>query len=196
MEGQKEGTVQRAGSLYKLMRVLNKAFTFLTDLGAVLATIILIMMTLMICYSVIMRYYFGMPAGWSNELAEYALLYITFFGATWLLKRDGHVRVDVLLNYISDRGRTILNFWTTLLAVAICAFITYHGTLSTIDHFQRGIPVIKSLAVAKYLLLWVIPAGMFMLTLQFVRDFIVQARQLLGLIKGKTAQEQVKDNTI
>ncbi len=193
MEKQMETTlISKTTFLQGVMGRLNKLFDFITDLNAALAAILLILMTLMICYSVVMRYYFNMPAGWSNEVTEYILLYITFLGATWLLKRDGHVRVDLLLNNMGKTARSLLNIWTTLLAIGICALIIYHGTLSTIDHFHRGIPVIKSLSIAKYLLIWIIPAGMFLLLIQFIRDLFFHTGQFFISIRKK---EDRKDKT-
>lgn len=187
MKREKE-TLLPETSLQKITRSFNTLFDLITDLGAVLAAILLILMTVMICYSVVMRYYFGMPAGWSNEITEYALLYITFLGATWLLRKDGHVRVDLLVNNLDEPWRIMLNMWTALLSILVCILITYHGTLSTLDHYHRGIPVIKSLSIAKYLLLWVIPAGMFLLLIQFIRDFVVMVGQLFTLIRGKSGK--------
>lgn len=181
---------KKASLLQRCLHGYNTLFDLIAALGAIFAAAILIFMTLMICYSVIMRYFFRMPLGWSNEIAEYALLYITFLGATWLLKKDGHVRVDLLLNSVGEVWRALLNAWTSLLAIAICLLITYHGTLSTIEHYQRGIPVIQSLVIAKYLLLLIIPVGTFMLLLQFINDFVFYATQFILQLKQKLSIKQ------
>jgi TRAP-type C4-dicarboxylate transport system permease small subunit len=98
--------------------------------------------------------------------------------------------VDILLNSVGEAWRALLNAWSSLLAIAICLLITYHGILSTIEHFQRGIPVIQSLVIAKYLLLWIIPFGTFLLLLQFINDFVFYTTQFILQLKQKLSIKQ------
>ena len=52
-----------------------------------------------------MRYFLNRPLVWVLELTEYALLWVTFLGAAWLLRQGGHVQVDVIVDFMSRRWK-------------------------------------------------------------------------------------------
>jgi len=161
----------------------SSIFDRLLKILAVIAGCIIVIMTVMICASVIMRYFFRMPLGWSIEISEYMLFFIAFLGAAWLLKNDGHVKIDLLTNNLPLLPQIFFKIWTSFLSAFICLVITYYGTISTIDHFHRGIPVIQALAIPKYLLLWVIPVGTLLLLIQSIRDISSNINEFRALFK-------------
>ena len=55
---------------------------------------------------VLFRYVINSPLGWSEELARYAFVWVTFVGAAVLLRRrDGHPAVDSLHQSVGPRAR-------------------------------------------------------------------------------------------
>ena len=50
------------------------------------ATLIFVAMMLVVCAEVLLRYGFNSPISWVVEISEYALLWITFLGAAWVLR--------------------------------------------------------------------------------------------------------------
>ncbi len=133
---------------------------------------------LMVCISadVTARYLFKSPISWVFESTEYGLLYITFLGAAWLLRRDGHVRVDVVLNRLSPQPRLILEIITFLILAGICFMLFWYGTQVTIDNFKRGILSVKYYEVPKFIFLAVIPLGSLLLFIESIKKIINQYR--------------------
>jgi TRAP-type C4-dicarboxylate transport system permease small subunit len=121
-----------------------------------------------------MRYLFRSPTGWVIEVCEFALLYITFLGAPWLLKQDGHIRVDILFTFLNRKVSRILNTTTSLVGAIACGFLFVYGVLSTWHHFQENTLIIQTLNMPKWELLIVIPIGSFFLVLQFLCIFYGQ----------------------
>jgi C4-dicarboxylate transporter DctQ subunit len=156
-----------------------------TGLMALIAGLLLCFMMVSICYDVVVRAFGLQPPVWVTEITEYILLYVTFLGAAWVLKEDGHVRVDVALNQFSERTREGINIGTSVLGVLVCLVLTWFGAETTWDFFNRSIPVIKSLSVPKFLLLGIIPVGSFFLCIQFLH-------KTLGLWKDYTKSSDVK----
>jgi len=150
-----------------------------------IAGLLLLFMMFSICYEVILRYFLFRPPAWVTEISEYILLYTTFLGASWLLKREGHVKVDVILSRLGSRGQKIFNMITSMLGVIICCILVWFGAEMTWDYYCQGIPVIKSLSVPKFLLLGIIPIGSFFLVIQFIR-------QVHGFWMGLKAEEMAK----
>lgn len=140
----------------------------LDTLGVIAGTLTILVM-LVICYLVVMRYIFHRPPAWIVELSEYLLLYITFFGAAWLLRKDGHVNVDIVLIFLPDSWKRALNVITAVLGTISCLILAGIGTWVTANNYTRGLYSIQTLSVPKWILLAVIPLGSFLLFIQFLR---------------------------
>ena len=139
------------------------------DTLAFIAGVLTILVMLLTCYLVVMRYIFLRPPAWIIELSEYMLLYITFFGAAWLLKRNGHVNVDILFFFLPGSWQRALNVITSALGTISCFVLAGIGTWVTADNYARGLYSIQTLSVPKWILLAVIPLGSFLLFIQFLR---------------------------
>lgn len=125
-------------------------------------------MILMVSYSVLGRKFFGLSGAWAVELSEYIMLYLTFLVAPWVLKQDGHVRVDVLLNFLGPRLRFFADAITTTVATVVCVVLFWFSLGVTVESYQRGVTLMKILQVPEYLLLAVIPLGSLLLSLRLV----------------------------
>jgi TRAP-type C4-dicarboxylate transport system permease small subunit len=129
------------------------------------------MMMLLVCCSVVMRYILNLPVGWVVEVCEFGLLFITFFGTTWLLKKDGHIKVDLVISKLPLVVRKVFFRVTCLIGAVACGFLLWFGTYETWDHFQRSTLVIQTLETPKWMLMIVIPFGALLLIIQFIRMF-------------------------
>ena len=143
---------------------------------AALAGLLLIFMMFSICYEVVLRYFLFSPLTWVTEISEYILLYATFLGAPWVLKRDAHVKVDIVLARLGLKTQKTLNLATSLIGIGVCLVLVWFGTQMALDLYQRGIPVIKSLSVPKFLLVGIIPLGGLFMAVQFVRRMVAYSR--------------------
>ena len=65
---------------------------------AAAAAVVLIFMTISVNYEIIMRYFLNNPTLWVNRASCFSLIYITFLGGAWVLAKEGHVRIEVLLD--------------------------------------------------------------------------------------------------
>jgi len=172
-----------------MLRKLSLFLDRIIDGAAIIAGFLLLFMTFSIGYDVLMRYFFLQPTAWAVDITEYILLYITFLGAPWLLKKKGHVKVDVIHNLLSVQKQMILDLATSFFGVLICIVLFWFGILTTYDHYIRKIPVIKTLEVPKFILLAVIPFGSLLLCAQFIR----QAMASLKSFKQKEIVKKKED---
>lgn len=179
------------------MRPLQKAgavFDHIIDSLAGMAGVLVIAMMFIMSYESIMRYFFHAALGWAVEVSEYIVFLLAFLGAAWLLKLGRHVRVDLVLTLLKPKARVLLNVATSAMGVIICLAIAWFGVASTIDHFQRGIPVVKTLAFPKFTLLLFIPLGSFMLSIQFLRQTYghVKSWRAIAREEQEIAKEELK----
>ena len=157
-------------SLSKTIKYIEAAFDTIMNISAVFAGVLVVLIMLCVCMDVIMRYFFNNPLLWVVEMGEYAMLYITFIGAAWLLKIDGHVTIDILTMRMSGKKRNIFGMITSIIGVFISGFFVYYGALVTWDHFARGVYNPSLLQFPKAPLIAVIPFGAFLLLFQFIRN--------------------------
>lgn len=143
---------------------------------AFFAGIILLLITIFVCYSVIVRYAGFKPPVWVLQFTEYALLWITFLGAAWLLKKDGHIRIDTLVSRLNPKSLRIVGIIDDFLGFVVSGIVCWFGTLHTIDLYQREILDVKGVSVVKYALFLIIPLGGLTLSIQFGRDLFAKIR--------------------
>ncbi|MFC2014272.1 TRAP transporter small permease subunit [Chloroflexota bacterium] len=136
---------------------------------AYVASSLLLVSWFIVCLEVFMRYSLNRPLTWVVEATEYILLYVTLLGAAWLLKEDGHIKLDLVLNRMNPRTQAVLNFTTSLLGAVTCLVIAWYGTQSTIMHYQESLRTFTALELLKWPFLIVIPFGIFLLFIQFAR---------------------------
>ena len=155
-------------------------FDVIIDTMAFLAGLLLLAMTLTVAYSVTLRYLHFKSPIWVLQYTEYALLWITFLGAAWLLKHDGHIRIDSVITRLSAAVRRKLEFFNDIIGALVTLIVFIFGALHTIDLFQRGILEVKGTNVEKYLIYWIVPLGGLMLSIQFIRRAVNKIKTLPG----------------
>jgi TRAP-type C4-dicarboxylate transport system permease small subunit len=65
------------------------------------------------------RYVLELPLQWSEEVARYAFVWMTFLGAATLMRmRDGHPAIDTLHHIVGERVRAMLEIFSKLVVIA------------------------------------------------------------------------------
>jgi TRAP-type C4-dicarboxylate transport system permease small subunit len=131
---------------------------------------LLMFVTIGTCVDVLLRYSFNRPISWMLELTEYAMLYIPFLGAAFVLKEDGHIRIDLVITFLSERSRGWLNVVTSFVGGVVMLTYTWFGAQVTLDYFKRGVPSLESLKTPMFLILMIIPIGGLLFSIQFFRQ--------------------------
>lgn len=153
---------------------------FLTKLGAVwdrfldvsmlVSAVAVVLASLLTLSDIASRQFFASAQGWAIEIAEYCLLYLAFFGAAWLLREDGHVKVEVVVEVLGPRSQAFLGMATSAVGVLVTGVLAYFATTTTIMEYMAGTKMYESpLKPPLYPLLIPIPVGAASLCIQFMR---------------------------
>ena len=151
------------------MRLLRTILDRTIDSLAVFAQVLVVLVMLVVCADVILRYFFNRPMFWVLESTQFALVFITFLGAAWVLKNDGHVRMDIVINRLSQRTQNQINIATSIFCAIACLVVTWYGVKVWWDYFQIDYLYAGSLVIPAYYLEAVIPIGGSLLFIQFLR---------------------------
>ncbi|MFC2068927.1 TRAP transporter small permease [Chloroflexota bacterium] len=154
------------------MRLIGKIVPFfdsITRVSAFISAIFLIFIILAVTIGVSMRYLFDSPQAWVIELCEYSLLYIVFLGSAWLLAKDGHISMDLVINRLRPITQAIINTITYFVCMVVSLIIIWYGILVVIDSYQKGLFYYTVLETPTYPILAIVPIGSFLLFIQFMR---------------------------
>jgi C4-dicarboxylate transporter DctQ subunit len=151
----------------KLLAKAIKIYDRIIDISVILAGILVIFLMLSVSLEVALRYFFGHPTSWVVEIAGYILLFIPFLVAAWVLKREGHVRMDLVLNRLSPMAQSVVNAITSFVSAIVCFILTWFGVKATVYYIGYQTPTV--LMMPKSLLIAIIFVGMFLLFVQLLR---------------------------
>lgn len=159
---------------------LDRMLMCVETMLAVLAGFLLLFITFSICASIALRM-MNLPVPlWSVQFNEYALLWITFLGGAWLLRRKRHVALDILTRRLSERNLRLIGALHAVLGLLVCGSLTWICGAVVWDHFQRGVVDVRAVDVPKHWILAVVFFGFLTLTLEFMCEMLLEVRQVRG----------------
>lgn len=153
----------------KLLTKITATLDRIIELAALLAAILIVLTMLAINADVVWMHLFGGSIIWVLEIATFCLLYITFLGAAWLLKREGHVKMDLVLARLKPRAQVTLNVITSIFGIIICLVLVWWGVKVTWEHFQEAYYIRSLINYPTWPLIAIIPVGSFLFFIQFLR---------------------------
>jgi TRAP-type C4-dicarboxylate transport system permease small subunit len=101
---------------------------------------------------------------WILEVSEYVLPLATFLVAPWLLYRNEHVRLDILLTAWPRLGHV-----TNVVGLAVCVVLVIYGVRTIQNSAAQGSMIFKSVVFPEWWLYVPVPVCFALLTIEFVR---------------------------
>lgn len=123
--------------------------------GAGMVAFILVVQT----YSVVMRYAFARAPSWAEELSSYALVGVVMLTLGRVLRRRGHLRINVVRNALSPRARRWLDVATTSASIAYVVALIWGGSRLALDAWQVDLRSESSLQAPLWLPYLIVPLG-------------------------------------
>lgn len=143
-----------------------------------------LIMVIVTCVVVVMRYVFDAGAVWLQESVVWMHAVVFMIGASYTLQQDEHVRVDIFYRDMSVRRRAWVDLLGTLLfLLPLCGFLGYKAWDFVVVSWQLGessrepggmpypfVPLLKSVLLLMPLLLAVQGVSMLIRTLNTLRE--------------------------
>ncbi len=111
-------------------------------------------MAILVATQVFFRYVLNSSLFWSEELARYMLVWLSFFGATVAYYRNLHPGVDTLSSRLSPAYQRVTRILVHVVAMALAAVLIISG--AQFAWFIR-MQVSPALSIHKWIILLVIP---------------------------------------
>jgi len=131
----------------KALQGFVKVWDRLIDGFMVLAGILFWVQMLIVNIEVFSRYFLT-PTIWVAEISSIIILWICFLVPAWVLRKDAHVRMDLVLQRLKPKTQAMINFFTCLAGVVVMLIVAGAGLMTTIYWIgNKTLPI--SLTVAR-----------------------------------------------
>ena len=147
----------------------SKIYTLLMNSCGAIAAVTFGLMSLLVSFDVIFRNLNLDIIPASVEISEYMLMIATFIAAPWVLYRNEHIRIDVLLNAIPKSVTFLLELVSNLIGFLVTAILTWQSIIVLTDYYSQGSVVFKELIFPEWWLTLPLLIGSVLLSLEFVR---------------------------
>lgn len=159
----------------------------LLDLCLIIVNILMSLLIVIVILDVVMTYLFDAPLDWALEISEYALAFIAFIGAGWLMREEGHLRFDMLLDLLPKKARSILELFVSIVCLVVSIVIAWASFDIMMALLAKGTLTVSVLQVPRWILVSSIPIGFTIFALQLIRRSF---HQLQNIRVEKTIIEQ------
>jgi TRAP-type C4-dicarboxylate transport system permease small subunit len=138
----------------------------------VLAALTIGAVALLVTFDVVARNLGLANLAWVVEISEYSLPLATFLAAPWLLYRNEHVRLDMLLGALPRTAARALDRLAELVGVAVSVVFVWYGLRVIADSRALGSMVFKTLVFPEWWLFVPLPLCFALLGVEFLRRML------------------------
>jgi len=124
-----------ARSVWRRFAQTVKGFNVLTGY---LSGITIVVTSIIVCYGVVMRYFFSSPINWGLEMSIFLLISATFMSAGYTQLQRAHVAIEVLDHILTPRANRWRYLVGDILSLVFCAVLTWNSWQFFNEAFQDG----------------------------------------------------------
>lgn len=170
--------------MFTLLRILSKFNKTVENIIKPIISVALLAITMVLSFNVAARYLLGFSIKWAEELANYTIIYITFFGAVVCLKYGMHISMDAVVDKIGERWQNILlrvnavigiffSFVMSWYGYQLVGFVIGHGQLSPAMMIPMAVPYMA------------IPTASLLIGLEFLEILLTKRSGLPAKTEGE-----------
>lgn len=166
-----------------LWRALSSGIDRLNQLLGKIASWMILLSCVVSAVNALMRYGLDISNNWPLELQWYLFAAAVMLAAPYTLKRNEHVRVDLIYSQLSDRGRIYIDLFglTVFLMPACILFAWLSWTSLFYPSWLISEHSLNAGGLVRYPIKFVVPFGFLMLSLQGISEIIKR----IGMLKGQ-----------
>jgi len=121
-----------------LLRQINKLTTRVNEHIMFVFSVILILA----CFAQICTRIAGIPLSWSEELARYLAVWLTFIGAAYALRKGSLAIVEILFNKLSGTSKKILIVFISICIFVFCIILIRYGFAFSMKFMSQTSPAL------------------------------------------------------
>ena len=114
--------------------LVAKGYRALNRTVEIVSIVLLITVTVVVFYSVLLRYVFLRPLAWSEEIARYMFIWLVFLGISLAERSNNHFRVEYFVEKLPLKVRLGVEVFTNLLVFGALAVLFSEG----VNYYNQG----------------------------------------------------------
>jgi len=140
-------------------------------------------MTVLLFLSIVFRFVIHLPLAWTEEISLYGLVWLCYFGASLAIKRNSHLKMEIVTTYLNKKWKKIFDIISDILFFVFAAFVLYYVTKLTIDVGQRG-AVSAVLQTPKWIPYLGIPVAFLLMLIRLVQNIVKSIKEIKDINQG------------
>jgi len=174
----------RRGEIVKALLRLSGAIDWFNEKLGFVTNLLVLLAVIVSAGNAMSRYAFNLSSNGWLEVQWYMFAVIVMYGASYTLRRNEHVRVEIFYLMLSERAQLWLDLICTILfLVPVCLLLAYLSW----PFFRLAYDTSELSGNAGGLIRWpikfVLPSGFVLLALQGVSEIIKRIAAIEGLAK-------------
>ena len=142
------------------------------NLEEIIASIFIIITTILVVVNVFLRYVMKTGLTWSEEVATSCFVWSVFIGAAACYKRRGHVGVDIVVNKLARGPRNVVKILVDFILLVLTGYMAYVSIVYVSLSYTKPTPVLNVSTAYISSALMISFILMFLYTIVFiVKDF-------------------------
>ena len=103
----------------------------------------MVLILLLVIVQVAMRYLFNSPLTWSEELAVFVMIWLTFIGSLICMRDKEHIEVTILVDHLPRPLQRIVVAFSRLASVFFLLVVAYYGFELVVENMTVTSPANK-----------------------------------------------------
>jgi TRAP-type mannitol/chloroaromatic compound transport system permease small subunit len=170
---------------------LSRAIDAVNDRLGVLANWLVLAACLISAGNAMSRYAFDLSSNAWLEIQWYLFAAIVMFGASYTLKMNEHVRVDILYTHLSERGKEWLDMvGTAVFLVPSMLTIAWYSWPFFMQSYSINEMSGNAGGLLRFPVKFLVPLGFFLVAMQGISEIIKRAASLAGAERYQTHYER------
>ena len=120
---------------------------------------------------VIRREVFSYSSIWGEDIVRYSFIYLAWIGAAAAVKERGHIRIDVIMEYVNPRLKALLYMFGDIVMAAVAVVALYWSYEAVHVSWKFG-SVTHGLRVSQVWFLSAVPIGFALVMVRLVQSFL------------------------
>lgn len=134
---------------------------------------------------VVRREVFAYSSIWGEEIVRYSFIYLAWIGAAAAVKERGHIRIDVLMNYVPRTVKSLLYIFGDIVMFVVAIIALYWSWEAVHVSWKFG-SVTHGLRVSQVWFLFAVPFGFALILLRLTQSLL---RDISDLRNGRAVYE-------
>lgn len=134
-----------------------------------LLLIFYVLLVVTMAVEVLRREIFSYSSIWGEEVVRYSFIYLAWIGAAAAVKERAHIRIDVIMHYLSPKLKTLLYIFGDLVMFGVAIIAVYWSFESVLVSAKFG-SVTDGLRISKVWFLMAVPLGFSLMTWRLLQS--------------------------